>query len=233
MAVLLAAGLGTRLRPLTDLTPKCLVQVSGRTLLDIWLDALAAVGVTEVLVNTHHLAERVEGHLALRDEVPPRVRTVHEPQLLGSAGTLLANRHLLERDEMFLALNADNLTDFDLRNLVDAHRTGGAPATISVFRSTTPTQCGILEVRDGLVIGFEEKPTEPRGNLANAGMYAFNSDVLDLLGGSPPCDIGYDLLPKLVGRARAVSVGDAYFTDIGTLEALERAQLDWQGSVTS
>ena len=137
-AVLLAAGLGTRLRPLTDATPKCLVQVAGQTLLDIWLDMLAAVGVDEVLVNTHHLSEQVEAHVALRDDVPPSVRTVHEPELLGSAGTLRANRHLLEDDEMFLAVNADNLTDFDLRKLVDVHRTGGAVATITVFRTPRP-----------------------------------------------------------------------------------------------
>jgi mannose-1-phosphate guanylyltransferase len=233
MAVLLAAGLGTRLRPLTDTTPKCLVKVAGRTLLDIWLDALAAAAVTEVLVNTHHLPEQVEDHLARRGGVLPRVRTVHEPQLLGSAGTLMANRQLLERDEVFLAINADNLTDFDVRTLVDAHRTGGTAATITVFRSTTPTRCGIVEVSDGLVVGFEEKPARPRSNLANAGMYAFHPEVLGLVEGSPPLDIGYDLLPKLVGRARAVSLGGAYFIDIGTPEALGRAQLEWQGGATT
>jgi mannose-1-phosphate guanylyltransferase len=133
---------------------------------------------------------------------------------------------------MFLVLYADNLTDFDLRTLVDAHRTGDSMATVAVFRSPTPRQCGIVEVRDGLVVGFEEKPARPRGNLANAGMYAFHPDVLTLMDGSPPLDIGYDLLPKLTGRARVVSVGDAYFTDIGTPEALERAQLEWQGGAT-
>jgi mannose-1-phosphate guanylyltransferase len=233
MAVLLAAGLGTRLRPLTDTTPKCLVRVAGTTLLDIWLDALQAIDVAEVLVNTHHLRDKVEEHLAKRHGVAPRVLTVHEPHLLGSAGTLIANRHLLEREEMFLALNADNLTDFDLRTLVDGHRAGGAAATITVFRSATPTRCGIVEVRDGLVVGFEEKPAQPRGILANAGMYAFNPEVLAMVEGPPPRDIGYDLLPRLVGRARAVSVGDAYFTDIGTPEALASARLEWQGGATS
>ncbi len=84
---------------------------------------------------------------------------------------------------------------------------------------------------DGLITGFEEKPSTPRSDLANAGIYAFRADVLDLIETPAPCDIGYDLLPRLVGRARAVSIGDAYFTDIGTHEALERARLEWQGSV--
>ncbi|GAA3809213.1 nucleotidyltransferase family protein [Amycolatopsis tucumanensis] len=226
-AFLLAAGLGTRLRPLTDHTPKCLVEIGGRPMLDIWLDALAAAGVDEVLVNLHHLAPLVRRHLAGRDGGPV-VHTVEEPELLGSAGTLRANRDFVAGEEMFLALNADNLTDFDPRVLIDAHRAGGAIATLSVFRAPDPTQCGILTVDDGLVTGFVEKPADPPGDLANAGMYAFSPAVLDLIG-TPPRDIGYDLLPALVGRARAVSLGDSWFLDIGTPAALSRAREVWQG----
>ena len=137
-AVLLAAGLGTRLRPRTNTVSECLVEVGGRTLLDIWLDAFAVAGVEQVLVNTHHLPDRVEAHLALRDGAPPSVRTVQEPELLGSAGTLLANRHLFEEEELLIAVNADNLTDFDLRELIEAHRREDTMATITVFRAPDP-----------------------------------------------------------------------------------------------
>ena len=226
-AFLLAAGLGTRLRPLTDHTPKCLVEVGGRAMLDIWLDALAAAGVGEVLVNLHHLAPLVRRHLAAR-ESGPVVHTVEEPELLGSAGTLRANRAFVAGEDMFLALNADNLTDFDLRVLIDAHRDGGNIATLSVFHAPDPTQCGILTVDDGRVTGFSEKPAKPVSSLANAGMYAFSPAVLDLIG-PPPRDIGYDLLPKLVGRARAVTIGGSWFLDIGTPAALARARDEWQG----
>jgi mannose-1-phosphate guanylyltransferase len=227
-AFLLAAGLGTRLRPLTDHTPKCLVEVGGRTLLDIWLDALAGVGVDEVLVNTHHLAGQVEDHVARRTS-GPRVHLVHEPELCGSAGTLVANADFVAGEDLFLAVNADNLTDFDLGVLVKAHRDGGRPATLSVFRTGRPTECGIVEVQDGLVVGFEEKPPHPRSDLANAGLYAFAPEVIDLVEGDDVRDIGFHLLPRLVGRAGAVSIGDAYFLDIGTPEALERATLEWKG----
>jgi mannose-1-phosphate guanylyltransferase len=229
-AVVLAAGLGTRLRPLTDTTPKCLIGVRGRTLLDIWLDALARVGADEVLVNAHHLSEQVEAHVALRWGRPPRVRLVHEPVLLGSAGTLRANEDFVRGEDMFLTINADNLTDFDLQHLVDAHRDGAALATITVFESDRPSECGVVDVRDGVVVGFEEKPTAPRSNLANAGMYAFHPDVIDLIRGPDPLDVGYDLLPRLIHRARAVALGDAYLADIGTPAALERARLEWEGS---
>ncbi len=225
-AFLLAAGLGTRLRPLTDRVPKCLVTVNGVTLLDRWMEALAAAGVSEVLVNLHHLPGQVERHLARRTQ-PTAVRTVFEPTLLGSAGTLLHNREFVAGDDLFLAVNADNLTDFDLRLLVEAHRASPGVATIALFRAPEPSSCGIVEVRDGVVTGFEEKPAHPKGNLANAGLYAFGPQVFEHLHGPVPRDIGHDLLPGLVGSARGVDIGDAYFRDIGTPEALERADREW------
>jgi mannose-1-phosphate guanylyltransferase len=231
-AFLLAAGLGTRLRPLTDTVPKCLVEIGGRTMLDIWLEALAKAGVDEVLLNTHHLADVVAAHVARRSG-PPLVRLSHEPVLLGSAGTLRANRDFVAGDEMFLVVYADNLTDFDLRLLVDAHRSADVTATLSVFRAPRPSECGIVEVRDGRVVGFVEKPANPPGDLANAGMYAFSAEVLDEIQGSLPQDIGFDLLPGLVGRAAVVPLGDSFFLDIGTPAALERARSVWRGGTAA
>lgn len=223
---LLAAGLGTRLRPITDTIPKCLIPIDGTPLLDIWLIRLADVGVTEVLVNLHHLPGMVTEHLA-RSPHPVTVRTVHEPTLLGSAGTLRENRDFVDGEDLFLAINADNLTDFDLRRLVDAHRVSDAPATLGLFRAPDPRRCGIVELQDGVVVSFEEKPEHPRGDLANAGLYAFNPSVIDLVQGSLPRDIGQHLLPELVGRARGLSIGEAYFADIGTPEALAEARREW------
>jgi mannose-1-phosphate guanylyltransferase len=226
-AFLLAAGLGTRLRPITDSTPKCMLRIGDRPLLGIWLDALAEAGVHEVLVNLHHHAPVVRSHVAARSG-PPAVRMVEEQELLGSAGTLLANRSFVDGEEMFLAVNADNLTDFDLGVLVDAHRDGGAIATLSLFRAPRPSECGVVDVEDGRVVGYVEKPADPPSDLANAGMYAFHPSVLDVIAGPRPKDIGYDMLPRLVGRARAVTIDGCYFIDIGTPAALERARDEWQ-----
>ena len=99
-------------------------------------------------------------------------------------GTLAANRHWVDGDEMFLACNADNLTDFDLRSLIDEHREHDAIATLTVFHSETPSAGGVVEVdRDGTVVGFAEKPAEPVSDLTNAGMYAFHPSVLDEITG--------------------------------------------------
>ncbi len=225
-AFLLAAGLGTRLRPITDTIPKCMVAIDGQPLLDIWLDAFDRAGVDEVTVNLHHLPDVVRRHIAARTG-PPAVRMVFEPQLLGSAGTLIANREWVDEDEPFLACNADNLTDFDLRSLIEAHREHDAIATLTVFRSERPWTGGVVELdADGLVTGFAEKPAHPVSDLTNAGMYTFHPKVLDEIDGGPPKDIGFDLLPRLIGRARAVPV-EGYFRDIGTADAYRLAREEW------
>ena len=225
-AFLLAAGVGSRLRPITDTIPKCMVPIDGRPMLDIWLDALDYAGADEVLINLHHLPDVVRRHVDARTR-PPAVRTFFEPELLGSAGTLRANRAWVETDEMFLACYADNLTDFDLRSLVQAHREHGALATLTVFHSEHPSTGGVVELDEsGTVTGFAEKPSNPVSDLVNAGMYAFAAGVLEEIGGPSPRDIGYDLLPRLVGRAKAVPV-EGYLRDIGTVEAYRRAQREW------
>jgi len=225
-AFLLAAGPGSRLRPITDTTPKCMLPVGDRPLLDIWLDEFDRVGVDEVLVNLHHLPDVVRGHIAART-ASPKVQMFFEPELLGSAGTLLANRRWVDGEDMFLACYADNLTDFDLRSLIDAHVGRGAIATLTLFHSPNPSAGGVVELDAvGRVTGFVEKPAHPISDLTNAGMYAFHPSVLDEIRDEPPSDIGYDLLPRLVGRAWAVLV-EGYFRDIGTAEAYQRARKEW------
>jgi mannose-1-phosphate guanylyltransferase len=240
-AFLLAAGVGSRLRPITDTTPKCMLVIDDRPLLDIWLDAFDRAGIDEVLVNLHHLPDVVRHHIAARTG-PPLVRTVFEPELLGSAGTLAASRQWVDGEEMFLACNADNLTDFDVRSLVDMHLKHDAIATLTVFHSERPSAGGVVELDStSTVIGFEEKPSQPVSDLVNAGMYAFHPSVLDEIDGTPgagtggtdiggtdigPVDIGYHLLPKLVGRAKAMEV-TGYFRDVGTVSAYRQAREEW------
>jgi mannose-1-phosphate guanylyltransferase len=232
-AFLLAAGVGSRLRPITDTTPKCMLAIGGRPLLDIWLDAFGRAGIDEVLVNLHHLPDVVRNHLRARaGNLPMTVRTVFEPELLGSAGTLAANRSWVDEEEMFLACNADNLTDFDMRSLVETHRTHGAIATVAVFHSERPSAGGVVELDAlGMVVGFTEKPAKPVSDLVNAGMYAFYPRVLDEIGPAPR-DIGYDLLPRLVGRMKAIPV-KGYFRDVGTVDAYQRAQQEWRERATT
>lgn len=230
-AFLLAAGIGSRLRPITDTIPKCMVTIDDRPLLDIWLETFDRVGVDEVLLNLHHLPDVVRRYLASRPGAP-LVRTVFEPELLGSAGTLVANRQWVDGEEFFLACNADNLTDFDLSSLIHAQRQHGPVATLGVFHSERPSAGGVVELDEtGTITGFTEKPSEPVTDLVNAGIYAFRPGVFAELNEKCPCDIGYDLLPKLVGRARAVLI-EGYFKDIGTVQSYRQAQKEWPARVS-
>lgn len=231
-AFLLAAGIGSRLRPLTDHTPKCMLPIGNTPLLELWLDALHRANVDEVLINLHHLPHVVLEYLRGRNR-PPAITTAFEPALLGSAGTLRHNRAWVENEEFFLAINADNLTDFDLRRLVEFHRSGDAESTWTVFRAERPSECGVVDVdHSGLVVGFTEKPSEPLSDLANAGMYAFNTNLLFEIDDQFPSDIGFELLPRLIGRARALPI-EGYFCDIGTPATYLRAVREWRPKVAS
>lgn len=225
-AFLLAAGIGNRLRPITDTTPKCMVTIDDQPLLDIWFDTFNRAGVDEVLVNLHHLPDVVRRHVTARTG-PPAVDLVFEPELLGSAGTLLAHRRWVADEPFFLACNADNLTDFELGDLIDVHRTGDTVATLTAFHSQNPSVGGVLEVDEtGRMTSFTEKPAQPASDLVNAGIYAFSPAVLDEIRQGSPVDIGHHLLPALVGRTRVVPV-EGYFRDIGTPESYRLARKEW------
>lgn len=223
-AVLLSAGEGTRLRPITLHTPKCLVPVHGRPLLAHWLDLLMP-HVDRVLINTHYLPEPVRRFVA---ESPwaDRIDVVHEHELLGTGGTLVANGAYL-RGAPFLVAHADNLTWFDVPGFLDRHRRRPPEAhvTMMTFRTDAPRSCGIVDVApDDIVTAYSEKPARPAGNLANAAVYLFEPDVLEFMFslGRPLLELSVDIIPAYVRRMIAWE-NRWYHRDIGTPESLERA----------
>ena len=231
-AFLLAAGEGRRLRPLTDSLPKCLVPIRGTPLLAIWLRLLEAHGITDVLVNVHHFHERITDFLS-SCQTPVVVKTVHEPRLLGSAGTVLANRDFVATEESFLVLYADNLTAVDLRKMIAFHSGRSEALTLGVTPTDRPTEKGTVVIGShGQVIEFAEKAAQPRSNLANAGIYVANQAVFEYLPRSLPAagvlDFGYDVLPRMVPHVAAYRI-DEFLMDIGTPEAYARAQEVWPG----
>ena len=228
-ALLLAAGLGTRLRPLTDHTPKCLVEVKGRPLLDYWFEALFDAGAERVLVNTHHLAEKVRTHVAL-SRFRDRVDLVHEDVLLGTGGTMLANRDWAGDTALFVA-HADNLSSFPVREFLEAHarRPSGVLVSMLAFRTDDPRSCGILELdENGLVLAFHEKVADPPGNLANAAVYMVEPEVMDMMSrfGMTAIDFSTQVLPQLMRRIQALDIA-LYHRDIGTPASLAKAQVEF------
>ncbi len=231
-AFLLAAGMGTRLRPLTDTLPKCLVPICGEPLLAIWFRLLRAHGIAAVLVNVHHLADQVRACVAAHTPAGLHVELVDETTLLGSAGTVRANRAFVEHDRAFFILYADNLTDVDLTALHAFHCARKSTFTMGLWHAPEPRACGIAELdAAGRVISFEEKPAQPRSDLANAGVYLATPAVFaDIPGQAPPVDFGLHVLPRLVGRMYGVAV-NGYLLDIGNHERLARAEREWPALV--
>lgn len=229
-ALLLSAGLGTRLRPLTDRVPKCLVPIHGRPLLEYWLDLLLPAGIERVLVNTHYLPDKVR-RFAAQSLWRARVDLVHEPLLLGTGGTVLANRAYFG-SEPFLVAHADNLTRFDVKAFVASHasRPAGAQITMMTFDTDAPQSCGIVELdRRGLVVAFHEKVARPPGTRANAAVYIFEPTVVDFLASleKSVVDISTEVLPKFMGRIATYHNSD-YHRDIGTMASLAAAEREYR-----
>ena len=139
-AFLLAAGLGTRLRPLTERVPKCLLPINGKPILEIWLEKLFRHGVEEVLINTHHLADQVEEFVRKNQDRKdwPVIHLFFEANLLGSGGTVWEKKDFVGNDRDFLIVYADNLTVMDIGNMMEYHQETGAILTMGLFESTRP-----------------------------------------------------------------------------------------------
>ncbi len=228
--LLLAGGLGTRLQPITDTCPKCLVPIDGRPLLDYWFDRFDAAGLSHVRINTHHLPEQVRDYIAAHNAAGRfRVEEMYEPTLLGSAGTVTANRDLVDGASDCLIVYADNLSDVDIAGLMRFHREHGGPFTMMLFRAQHPERCGIATLdADRRITAFEEKPKNPTSNLANAGVYVVSADAYREMADMNGFDLGFDVLPQFVGRMHGWP-WDGYHLDIGTHEALDAARRDAPG----
>jgi mannose-1-phosphate guanylyltransferase len=194
----------------------------------IWLRACQRIGVDEVLINLHAHADVVCEFLRTTD-VGVKVRVVVEPQLLGSAGTLRANREWVESDDFFWIFYADVLNRANLEDMMRVHRSHKMAATLGVYEVAEPRRCGIVTAdKDGVVQQFVEKPQDPQGNLAFSGLMIATPAVLDAIPDTKPVDIGFHVLPQLVGRMMAYPIRD-YLIDIGTMTNYQLAQQTWPG----
>ena len=226
-AILLAAGLGTRLLPLTKSVPKCLVTLGNRPLLDYWFESLTRADIGPFLINTHHLADQVRSYLE-ESKHNNRVTLSHEPELLGTGGTLLANRKFFNRNPVLLA-HADNLCLCDFRAFRKAHkqRPKSSMITMMTFRARTPESCGIVEIdKQGLVTSFYEKSDKPSGNIANGAVYIIEPTVVDFLASLNKIQIDFstEVIPKFIKRIYTWANTEIHH-DIGTPDSLEQAKI--------
>ena len=216
-AVILGAGIGSRLRPITDTVPKVLVPVAGRPILDYWTEKLVRAGVREALLNTHALPDQVRAYIAdVHACGLMKITESYEPVLLGSGGTLAANADWADDADQVIIIYPDNLSTVDLSAMLEYHEGHGDPFTMLLFRTPNPRGCGIAELdSEGRVVSFVEKPPEPKSDLANAGVYVVSADAYREMASAGGKDIGFDLLPRFVRRMRGWAFG-GYHRDIGS-----------------
>ncbi|MFA6412281.1 MAG: nucleotidyltransferase family protein [Syntrophales bacterium] len=227
-ALLLAAGLGTRLQPLTDNIPKCLIEIDGKPLLEYWITTLYNGGVYPLLVNLHYHADKVANFIS-NSPYSAFVTTVYEEKLLGTAGTLLKNRSFFDNEpkEPLMLVHADNLSVFNVQAFVNSHlnRPSGCEITMMTFRTPTPHTCGIIETDEkGRVQAFHEKVANPPGDMANGAVYIVESSIFNYLESLNKdfIDFSTDVIPNYIGRIYAFH-NDVYHRDIGTIESYEMA----------
>ena len=227
-AFLLAGGLGTRLRPLTDSTPKCLLPVRGIPILQIWFDLCRRYGIDEVLINVHAHGDAVRKFIE-QNKDGLKVRLSEETALLGSAGTIHANQDWVTKERSFWIIYADVLTTANLNQMLAFHDSRDQIATIGVYEVPDPSRCGIIQLDDnGDVRNFVEKPQAPVGNLAFSGLMLATPALLDVIPDTSPVDLGFHVLPHIVDRMSAFRISD-YVLDIGTPENYQTAQENWPG----
>ena len=229
-AILLVGGFGTRLRPLTLTTPKQMLPVGNRPMIERVVESLAKGGVTDAVLSLGYRPD------AFIDRYPSgicagvRLHYAVEPEPLDTAGAIrFAARHV-QLDETFIVLNGDVLTDLDLRDLVTLHRDRGAEATIALTPVEDPSRYGVVPTADdGLVLGFIEKPPRDQAptNWINAGTYVVEPSVVDRIPSGRRVSIERETFPALVAdRSLFALQSDVYWVDAGTPSTYLEVNLD-------
>lgn len=221
--VILAGGLGTRLRSVLPDTPKPMAAVDGRPFLEYLLAQVCQAGLTDVVLCVGHKAEVIENHVADGRKYGLRIRYSRERELLGTAGALSQATNLIQSDP-FLVANGDSYCDVEIHELLKEHQTRDAVATIVVNWVEDQSRYGgaVLGPED-TVVRFAEKTISGPGYI-NGGIYVLKRAVLDLVPPGQYCSIEHDVFPLLAGHGLYAFKTSGTFIDIGTPAELERAR---------
>jgi dTDP-glucose pyrophosphorylase len=220
-AVLMAGGLGTRLRPLTNETPKPLLEVGGQPILERLVSHLKGSGVDDMFITTRYMADQIEDHFGDGGRLGVNIDYVREEKRLGTAGALKYLEGKLERP--FLVMNGDLITTLNVREMMNFHREHDATLTVAVRHYQFQVPYGVVEVDDVRIREISEKPEYDF--FVNAGIYILDPSVLPLI----PADCHYDiteLIDTVIERGQTVVSFPIHerWMDIGRPEDLERAR---------
>jgi len=228
-AIILAAGEGTRLRPLTLALPKALLPIGGNPLIEHQLYWLKSHGIQEVVINLYHLGEKIEDFLGDGSHFGMKISYSPEESLLGTAGGVKRAEHFF--DSTFVVAYGDVLTNFDLSAMIKFHQGKKATVTLVIFEPPNACEVGAVELdEDGRILSFVEKPQSPISTLANGGIYVLEREVLNHIPEQGFSDFAYDIFPRLIQLGLPLYgymlKPDEYLTDIGTLGKYYKANKD-------
>lgn len=225
--LLLAAGKGTRLQPLTDSWPKCLMPIHGVPLLDFWLMELLDLKFKNIFVNVSYLAPIVEKYLH-RPCLENKIKLIREQELLGTAGTITSIRSYLKKRPT-LVIHADNWCGMSMKKFISEYETNrpqNCLITMMTFETDRPENCGIVELdKRNVVQNFYEKDANPPGKIANAAVYILEPCVVEWITKNKSKDISLEVLPNFLGKIFTV-FNPSFHRDIGTIKNLKAAQYD-------
>ncbi len=230
-AMVMAAGMGSRLEPITLMIPKPLIPVMNRPLMDIILSQLHSVGVEEVISNTYYLANQIIDRYK-NNKLGVKFNYIKETELSGTAGGVKQCQFFFDKDEDFIVMSGDILTTADIKKGIEIHKKSGAVATIGVkeIPHEYVSHFGVVVTDDnGYITEFQEKPAidEAKSNLINTGIYIFNYKIFDYIPENEFCDFAKNVFPKLLKESSINTFNvTEYWNDIGTISQYKQSIQD-------
>ena len=232
-AMVMAAGVGSRLEPLTLCTPKPLVPVANMPVMDILLMKLKSYGIESVIANTHYLAGQIQERYTKNSDLGLNFHYLHETELSGTAGGVKKCQFFFEDCDDFLVVSADGLHDADLNRIIKSHYDNNAIATmavISVGLEEVPNYGVVVSSPEYFVEEFQEKPSieAAKSNCINTGIYVFNKRIFDYIPENTKFDFAKDVFPALMAAGEKINTYKiySYWSDIGTLDQYMQSNFD-------
>lgn len=216
-AVIMAGGMGIRLRPLTDRIPKPMVKIIDKPVLEYTVQHLKNCGVTDISMTLCYRPSVIIRHFGDGSKLGVKIKYFVEKTPMGTAGGVAAAAK--GSDGPFLVVSGDAFTDIDYSELVNFHENHGGAVTVAVKEVKNPSSFGVVETdNNGKITRFEEKPSAPSSFTVNTGVYVMDKTALDLVPENVRYDFAKDLFPMLIGNMYAMKT-DCYWSDIGTLSS--------------
>lgn len=230
--MILSAGLGERLRPLTNTMPKAMVPIEGKPLLEIQIELLKKHGIKDIVINLHYLPDQVTEYFGDGSKFGVKIEYTDEPTILGTAGGIKNAESVLS--DPFLVMYADNLTNMDISSVIEYHNSHHGLATVTLYDSPSPETMGVvLKDEQDNITGFLEKVPNPPSIEVSAGICIYSKKMLDYIPEGEFYDQGKELYPDLLRQGILLKAFNpkAYVQDTGTKERYEKAQKDYKNGV--